>query len=384
MDRIERRLLVFAVSSLAFFLGVELGGFNLVLLRVAQSFELNTGMMGILVTSQYIAITLAPIAFGGIADRIGKKITLLMFMPLFAAGCFLTASSGSVLFFVTGVFIIGIGYSVCESVSSSALSDTFPGRENRYMNIMQSTFSLGAVVSPLFFGWLLDRFNYSWSLVFIVPGCGFMLVYPLMFLSGCRRVAPGNPGEKKTNSMLSILRSSFFIALFFCMLAYVAMETGISYFIDSLLVHEYQNSALGAWTISGFWFAMAFSRIVFASIRMKPRTMVLLGFSTSAILLFILFLFRNQWMFFGSVLCLGFMMGPVWGMVLSTGMSAFQEKSGAVGGILYAGGGFGGIITPVIFGAVAEKAGFYTGFLLLAFTAAAGFVAMKCRGRNKG
>jgi fucose permease len=381
----ERRLhlLVFAVSGLAFFLGIELGGFNLVFLRIAQSFDLNTGMMGILVTSQYAAITLAPIAFGGIADRTGKKTTLLVCMPIFVIGCFLTASSGSVLVFAAGVFIIGAGYSVCESVSSSALSDTFPGRENRYVNIMQSAFSLGAVVSPLFFGWFLDRFGYSWSWVFIVPGCGFILVYPLMILSGCRRVEPGNSGEKKAGTVFSILRSPFFIALFFCMLAYVAMETGISYFVDSLLVNEYRNPALGAWTISGFWFAMAFSRIVFASIRMKPRTMVLWGFSASAILLFALFLFRNQWMFFGSVVCLGFMMGPVWGMVLSTGMSAFQEKSGAIGGILYAGGGFGGIITPIIFGAIAEKAGFYTGFLLLAFIAAAGFLAMKFRGRKK-
>jgi fucose permease len=167
------------------------------------------------------------------------------------------------------------------------------------------------------------------------------------------------------------------------MMAYVAMETGISYFIDSLLVTEYQNSALSAWTISGFWFAMAFSRLFFASIKMKPGTMALLGFLVSAFLLLVLFLFKNQWVFFCAIISLGFMMGPVWPMVLSIGISAFQEKSGTVGGILYAGGGFGGIITPLIFGAIAENAGFYAGFLFLAFMAVIGFLLMKLRRKEK-
>jgi fucose permease len=166
------------------------------------------------------------------------------------------------------------------------------------------------------------------------------------------------------------------------MMAYVAMETGISYFIDSLLVTEYQNSALSAWAISGFWFAVAFSRLFFASITMKPRTMVLLGFSVSVFLLFVLFFFKNQWVFFCAVLSLGFMMGPVWPMVLSTGISAFQEKSGTVGGVLYAGGGVGGIVTPLIFSAIAEHAGFYAGFLFLAFIAALGFLSMKLWGKT--
>jgi fucose permease len=375
-------LLVFAVSGLAFFLGVELGSFNFVLLRIAREFTLNTGIMGILVTFQYIAITAAPVAFGWIADRIGKKTTLLIFMPVFTGGCFISASAGSVIFFVIGVFILGIGYSVCESVSSSALSDTFPGRENRYMNIMQSSFSLGAVISPLFFRWFLDQLHYSWSWVFIVSGSGFVLFYPLILLSDCHKMDSANSHEK-AGSLVPVLRSSFFLALLFCMMAYVAMETGISYFIDSLLITEYQNSALSAWTISGFWFAMAFSRLFFASIKMKPRSMVLLGFLVSAFLLFILFLFKNQWVFFCAIISLGFMMGPVWPMVLSTGISAFQEKSGIVGGILYAGGGVGGIVTPLIFSAIAENAGFYAGFLLLAFIALIGFLLMKLQGRKE-
>jgi dipeptide/tripeptide permease len=53
-----------------------------------------------------------------------------------------------------------------------------------------------------------------------------------------------------------------------------------------------------------------------------------------------------------------------------------------VGGILYAGGGVGGIVTPLIFSAIAENAGFYAGFLFLAFIAALGFLSMKLWGKT--
>jgi fucose permease len=75
-------------------------------------------------------------------------------------------------------------------------------------------------------------------------------------------------------------------------------------------------------------------------------------------------------------------MGPVWAMVLSTGISAFQKKSGAIGGLLYAGGAIGGMTIPILFGFFAERAGFYAGFLLLAFIALSGFLSMKIWGKR--
>jgi hypothetical protein len=137
----------------------------------------------------------------------------------------------------------------------------------------------------------MDRFHGSWSWVFIFSGCGFILPYFLMILSDYHRVPQQRGGKVST---ISILKTSFFIALLFSMVTYVVMEAGISYFIDSLLVTEYDSNFFSTWTISGFWLFMAISRFLFASIRMKPRIMVLLGFISSAAILFILYFIRSQ------------------------------------------------------------------------------------------
>jgi fucose permease len=372
------RLLVFVSCGIAFFLGFESGGFQLVLINVASDFVLTTTMMGVLVASQYSAITLAPLLFGWIADRIGKKFVLLVFMPIFAGGCLLTASSGSILVFIPGVFMIGVGYSVCECVASSALSDSFPGHENKYLNIMQCAFSLGAVISPLLFTWLISSHGFTWRAVFLFAGCGYLVLYPLMFFSSSRK--PVIVPEKTVFG--SPFRSRFLIGLLFAMLAYVAMETGVAYFADSFFVIEYANKELGAYAISGYWFAMAISRFLFSRTGMKPRTMVLLGFFASGFLFILLLLFKNQWLLLTVFITLGAMMGPVWPMIVGIGTSSYQEISGTIASVLTAAGGLGGALAPVLIGAVAEQTDLYGGFWLLAAVSISGFLVIKFLGKQ--
>jgi fucose permease len=372
------KLLIPACYGLAFFLGTESGGFQLALLRIGEDFSLGPAMMGVLVAAQFAAITIVPLVSGWIADHAGKKPVLLFSMPLFSLGCFLTALSPQAIFFIPAIFITGAGYSISECIGTSALSDSFPGKEGKYLNMMQCSFSLGAVASPLFFNWLFSLGNFSWPAVFVVSGSGYVLLFPLMLLAGCRKPAAAekaarHSGEKKTPA---IFKSRYFIILLFCMLAYVAIETESSFFADSLFVWEYGNAALGAYAISGFWLAMAISRFIFSLVKMEKPAMVLLGFSAAAVLLILLILLRNQWVALILYIALGAMIGPVWPMLMGIGASLYHEKSGAVSGILYASGGLGGALMPVLIGLAAERAGLYASFWILAALALAGFGLM--------
>ncbi|GHV86073.1 hypothetical protein AGMMS50230_16810 [Spirochaetia bacterium] len=360
-----------------------MGGFQLVLLTIAGDFTLNAAMMGVLVSAQYIAITLSPLAFGWIADRIGKKPILLIFMPVFILGCLAAGSSGGTVLFIAGVFIAGIGYSVCECIGSSAVSDSFPGKESRYLNIMQCFFSLGAVISPLFFKWLLSTGIFSWRIVFFVSGCGYVLLYPFLIVSRCSKPEPVRTAETQSLTMKKLFHSSFFITMMFSMLAYVAIETGTAYFADSLFVMEYDNKLFGAYAISAFWFAMTISRFAFAWIKLKKRTMILMGFSLSFLFLVLLILTKDQRLLLGLFALIGAAAGPVWPMIVGMGTMAYQEKSGTVASLLTASGGLGGALIPVLIGAVTENWGVNAGFCLLIAASALGFFVMKKGGIQK-
>ncbi|MCL2880972.1 MAG: MFS transporter, partial [Treponema sp.] len=247
--------LTLTAYGIGFFLGLENGGFQLVLLQIARSYNLDNIKMGALVTAQASAITIGPLLFGWLADRVGKKAILMIFMPLFAIGCFGAAFSTSALLFASSIFMSGIGYSVSESISSSALSDSFPGRESRYLNIMQCIFCLGAVLSPQIFSHLISSGLVTWRMVFLISGAGFIVLYPLLCLSGIAPSAAITSGNERHNSApenksvrttriahnpLGVF-TPLMLMLIVAMACYVAMEVGIAFFAEALYVTEYSN-----------------------------------------------------------------------------------------------------------------------------------------------
>ena len=374
----DKRLALFVPVTcvIGFFLGVELGGFQLILLQAAQHFNMNNVMMGILVASQYTAVTLGPLLFGWVADRYGKKTILLFSIPLFAIGCFCTAFSQTVFILISSVFITGIGYSISECISSTALSDSFPGKESKYLNIMQCGFCLGAVLSPQVFSRLIAAGLVSWRAVFMCAGSGFLLVYPLLCLSHCKQPITDNPCTEMPEKPKSRIVSPMLFFLLIAMLSYVAIETGLAFFADTLYVTEYSNTTLGAYAISAFWLAMTVSRFIFSLTKMKMQNMILMGFFASSILLVLVPVLKNQWALMGIFVLSGITIGPIWPMIIGIGTSSFRERSGTVGSILYASGGFGGAIIPVLIGWVSGWAGFYGGFRLLVAASVMGFFAM--------
>jgi len=407
-------LLIPVTFGMAFFLGVENGGFQLVLLKIAEEFVLDPVKMGGVVTSQFCAILLGPLLFGWISDRIGKKTVLIFGMIFFIAGCFGAAISKSALIFTCTAFFLGLGFSVCECTASTLLTDSFPGKESTYLNIMQSGFSLGAVLSPLIFSRLIWAGLVTWHAVFISAGAGFIIIFPLLMLSRSSVPLPENEDAKKKvmpsgikgikpcfdiarsvmaeqvqsqpslrSSIKTEIFSPFFIILLLAIMVNVAIEAGIGFFADTLFVTEYGNAQLGAYAISGFWFSMAVSRFVFSWIKIKPLNMVTAGFLSICVLLLFSLPLGNPNILLAVFFLLGFASGPIWPMIIGIGASLNQKRSGTNTSILYASGGLGGIIMPVLIGLVAERHGFYRSFWLLAVFSAAGFLIMRFGARRR-
>jgi len=382
MDR-RLSLLIPVTFFIALFLGVESGGFQLVLLQMAKDFGLDPVRMGGVVTSQFTAIFLGPLLSGWISDRIGKKSVLLFGMAVFIAGCLGASLAPGALYFTWAVFIVGLGYSVCELTASTILSDSFPGRESRYLNIMQAGFSLGAVLSPLVFSRLIGAGLVTWRSVFLTSGGAYILILPLLCVSRYTRPnvrpSPENINREEgnvTGNSGPVIFSPFFIALVFTMMIYIAIETGAGYFANSIFVSEYGNTELGAYAISGFWFSITVSRFAFSRIKMKPRAMIMAGFLMVSLFMGILLPVKNHYALLVLFFLLGIAVGPVWPMIIGIGASLNQKRSGTNTGILYASGGLGGIIIPVLIGFIAKYQGFYAGFWMLAIFSAAGFLVL--------
>ena len=125
LGRICKKLLLLAAVGLTFFLGFEVGGFQLALLRAGTEFTLTNTSMGFLVAAENAAIMIVAMLFGRIADRFGKKIVLLLGATVFATGCAAMAFTSSPVMLAAFAFVIGGGYGMIESQCSAAV-DVYP------------------------------------------------------------------------------------------------------------------------------------------------------------------------------------------------------------------------------------------------------------------
>lgn len=363
-------VLLALVSGLLFFIGFEMGGYQLVLRNVSSEFSMTPLGSGLLVAMQNAGFVLAPLLFGNLSDRIGKKYTMFGFMLTFIVGCALAAAASGTWVFIAGVFLIGVGYCMCECIGTAALADAFPEKSAKYINLSQSLLSFGAVVSPIFIQWCIGTFSWNWRAVFVICGIGYtVLLVPFCFTRF--RKAAATAGMERHIPMYAFFKSALFALLFFLILLYVGLECGIGYFTESLFALKLSGDHLGAYAISTYWLCMALSRFVCSFSTLSSQKTLLIAFGASFLLFFILAISGLPYL--SLVLCglIGFAFGPIWSLLVDLAAKEFPQHTGSAIGLMSAGCGLGGMVFPSLMGFLSGRLDIRYAFAMLSITALA-------------
>ncbi len=345
------------------FVGFEVGGFQLALRAVSEEFAVSASGAGLLAAAQSLGIALMPLFFGALSDRIGKKRVLCVFAVVFVLGCALAVLTRGVWGFVLGVFLLGVGSSVCEVAATAALADGYPESSARYINFTQCLFSFGAVISPVLMRRGMDLLGWNWRMNFVISGAAFLCLLPLLLLVPFGGAPTGAAREKTTYR--AILGAPAFRLLFCSILLYVGLESGVGFFTESLFALGLGRVDLGAYAISCYWAAMALSRLLYGLLPLKPERTLLAGFGVSAALFVLLALSRVPWLSLAVCALIGFAFGPLWGLLVDLAAKRFPERTGSAVGLMSTGCGLGGVVFPALMGLLANRAGFGLPFLML-------------------
>jgi proton-dependent oligopeptide transporter, POT family len=139
-----------------------------------------------------------PVIGGIIADRfLGSRKTIVLGAVLMALGHFLMAMPGNVSFYsALGLLIVGNGF-FKPNISTLVGSLYKEGDQKREagFTIFYMGINLGAFLSPLFCGWLGEK--YGWHYGFGLAGIG-MLAGLIIFLIGDKKNVLGNSGYQPT------------------------------------------------------------------------------------------------------------------------------------------------------------------------------------------
>lgn len=359
----RRKIIFIYICLLIGILGMEAGGLQYNLLLIGEELGLSTTQMGNLVSAKYLAFITIPLALGGFADKYGKKIILVLFGLCFSLGSFAIIMSSGFLLVLAGVFLMGAGYAMCESVGTAALADMYGEDASRYINWSQSCFSIGALLSPVMGQFMGDVMGLNWRVFYYI----LMYSYVLLALWATRMTFPKPPKaedesvsgmtqveQTKVKSQMDISTKKKVVYLAVAMTLYAGMESGIAYFIGTHMTHVLGTESYNSLGLSLFWLLMIPSRYLVGIVRKSPKKMLLMSYIGSAVFILVVILMTSRNALLVGYAMMGFFFAPVWPLIMGEAGNLDPANSSRIAGTMTACCGLGGMVSPTVFGVLAD------------------------------
>ena len=195
-------------------------------------------------------IAAAGLGLGTLADRRGRRRTIVIGLTAFAAASFLFAIGHTFLFFVVLMGISGLGIGVFKTGALALVGDisTSTTEHTSIMNTVEGFFSVGSIAGPAVLAYFLAR-GVSWQWLYVVAGalCVFLIVTALsMTYPVPADTAPASP----RNGTMAAATNPYVLAFSGAVFLYVGVEAAIYVWMPTLLA-DIGDASLG-WRLTTF------------------------------------------------------------------------------------------------------------------------------------
>lgn len=361
--------------------------------KVIDEFALSLTEAGAFHYSTMAAIALAGILLGFLADRIGRKATIMAGLALFAVSSALFIAGNAFAFFLLLLVLSGTAIGVFKTGALALIGDisASTAEHTRTMNTVEGFFGVGAIIGPAIVAALLGA-GVSWKGLYVIAA-GLCLV---LLLTASRVRYPetmkrsGEPIDLART--LRMMKDPYAIAFSMGAFFYVATECAVYVWMPTLVKgYEGNLSFVAAYAISIFFVFRAFGRFMGAWVLKKFNWAAVMALFGLCILL--CFVGTAVGGVKAGVVLLplsGLFMSMIYPTINSKGISCFPKaQHGAAAGVILFFTCTAAALGPLLMGVVSDwggdiRFGFYlaTAFALLLFMGlAANLVFDPARGR---
>ena len=311
---------------------------GLIIPKVIEEFKLSMAAAGAFHYANMIAIALAAIFLGYLADKLGRKKTIILGLILFALNSYLFAAGNSFMFFIVLLAISGAAIGIFKTGALALVGDISRSttEHTATMNTVEGFFGVGAIIGPAIVTWLLSR-DFSWKWIYIIAGsiCALLIVTAALVKYPKTVKTMDEPIDLKRT--MRMMKNPYALGFSLGIFLYVASECAIYVWMPTLF-EGYTGS---------FLFVVAYATSIFFVLRVIGRFMgawVLARFKwTSVMALFSLAIFIC---FIGSMVgglsyaiwllpLSGLFMSMIYPTLNSKGISCFPKtEHGAVAGVI--------------------------------------------------
>jgi FHS family L-fucose permease-like MFS transporter len=349
--------------------------------RVIQEFHLSNVAAGAFHYAPMTAIALAAIFLGYLADKLGRKKTIIIGLVLFALNSYLFVAGNAFLFFLALLVISGAAIGIFKTGALALIGDISKSTSEHTstMNTVEGFFGVGAIIGPALVKKLLLA-GFSWKWLYVIAGtiCVLLIVTASLVKYPKTLKTVDEPIDLRRTMIM--MKNPYALGFSLGIFLYVAAECAVYVWMPTLFA-DYTGS---------FTFWAAYALPVFFILRAAGRFLgawVLARYNwTSVMALFslaILLCFAGS--IAGGLSCAiwllplsGLFMSMIYPTLNSKGISCFPKtEHGAVAGVILFFTCAAAAAGPLAMGAVSDAFGHTKyGFVLATLFAALLFAGL--------
>lgn len=144
---------------------------------IAAEWSISRTALGVVLAMELFGMALGSIALGGVADRIGRRPTILFCLALMTVGMYCASLVNSVNQLLLARFFTGLGIGgMLASITAMVAEFSNARYRNLAVIVMSAGYPIGAILGGLASTWLLTYFDWRMIFVFGAAWSGFFLV----------------------------------------------------------------------------------------------------------------------------------------------------------------------------------------------------------------
>lgn len=326
--------------------------------QIIKQFHLSMTAAGAFHYVSMAAIAFAAISLGFLADKLGRKRTIIIGLVIFALNSYLFALGNSFAYFVVLLAISGAAIGIFKTGALALIGDISSSttQHTSNMNAVEGFFGVGAIIGPAIVARLLAA-GAPWKWLYVIAGTICVLLIITASLVKYPETKANDEGVIDLARTMEMVKDPYALGFSGAIFLYVAVECAIYVWMPTLLINYHGNAVfMATYAISIFFILRAAGRFVGAWLLAHVNwtlAMTILSF-----LIFVCFL--------GSMLgginvavfllpCSGLFMSAVYPTVNSKGISCFRKpEHGAVSGVILFFTCAAGALGPLAMGAVSD------------------------------
>jgi len=329
--------------------------------QIVKEFHLSLTAAGAFHYATMAAIAGSAILLGFLADRLGRKPTIVLGLTLFALNSYLFILGNTFAFFLCLLTVSGAAIGIFKTGALALIGDisSSTAQHTSTMNLVEGFFGVGAILGPAIVT-LLIHHDVSWKWLYSIAGTLCVLLILIALSVRYPKTMKAPEGAVDLERTLRMMSNPYALAFGVGELLYVAIEASV-YVWGPLYLADYRGplTLLASYAISAFFFLRAAGR--FLGVWMLAR----FDWSWVLVIMSLAILLCLAGSVVGGVAAAvvllplsGLFMSVVYPTLNSKGISCFPKaQHGAVSGVILFFTCGGAVLGPLAMAAVIDALG---------------------------